>query len=253
MRPSVVQRAAVLMHFDASFADDVRAGRARGLDDDERALLCRVDARAFRTDPERPLRLLATLIEEYPVSCAVVGAGALGAFVRSSPFRHAVMTDRLVVDAFGDWLFPRAGAVAQIELAVALARRRRRRRGMGGVDDRLARAPGVELARVPAGTLAFYARARARLAAGAASLQEAVARGARVEAPEPVWDEQGLEHLLATPDVAPCAEPLFALLAYAREGRERAALVDEARQLGADEEAEALIDDLVADGLLATV
>ena len=243
MRHHLVQRAAVLMHFSPEFARRVYAGeRVPLVDDEERALLCRVDARAFRTDPERPLRLLAALLEEYPVSAAVVGAPALHAFLSSSPFENAILRDRLVVDAFGDWLFARAGDVAQIELAVALARRRRARRGRG-----IARAPGVEVARTAAGTLAFYARALASLGARP---HEAVARGGRVEAPpEPAEREHVL---VAGAEVSLCGEALFSLLSWAREGRERAALVDEARRLGADDEAAALVDDLVKDGLLAS-
>src|SRR4051794_7594880 len=102
MRPRVVQRAAVLMHFSEKFARAVHAGPVRGVDDDERALLTRVDARAFRTDPERPLRLLAALLDEFPVSAAVVGASALPAFFASSVFENAVLKDRLIADAFGD-------------------------------------------------------------------------------------------------------------------------------------------------------
>jgi hypothetical protein len=257
MRPRILQRAAVLMHFDEGFANLVYDGAAAPpLTDDERALLRRVDRRAFRTDPERPLRLLAALLEEYPVSCAVVGVGALSQFFATSVFKNAIMKDRLVVDAFGDWLFARAGGVAQLELAVALARRKRRRRNPAGSAAAVARAPGVELARVPLGTLAFYAAARDALARQASQpLHEAVARGARVHAAPPSTAEDALaqEHLVASPDVAPCSEPLFALLSFAREGRSRDALVAEARALGADDDADALVDDLVKDGLLAAV
>ena len=249
MRPRVVQRAAVLMHFSPKFARAVHAGPVRGLVDDERALLTRVDGRAFRTDPERALRLIAALLEEYPVSAAVVGAGALPAFIESSVFENAVLRDRLVADAFGDWLFARAGAVAHLELAVALARRRRRRRGDPG---ELARGAGVEIARVPAGTLAHFVAAREALGANA---HESVARGARV-APAP--DASAMEHVLvvdgpAGPDLATCAEPLASLLAFAREGRARAHVVDEAERLGAGDDAAELVDELLSDGLLTVL
>lgn len=253
MRPEVVQHACVLLHFDERFAAglfDVSRPPPSWLHDDEVALLRRVDPRAFRTDPERPLRLLAALLEEYPVSCALVGRARLPEFFSSTLFHAAVTRGRLVVDAFGDWLLPRAHGAAQLELAIALSRRRRRRRGLG-----LARAPGVELARVPAGTLAFYVEARDRLGP---LPHEAVARGASLVEPPP---RPGLEELLVElspgpgeegrgPAVAPCAAALFSLLAYAREGRARDDLIEEARRLGAGDDATDVVDGLVDDGLL---
>jgi hypothetical protein len=53
--------------------------------------------------------------------------------------------------------------------------------------------------------------------------------------------------------VSTCAEPLFALLSFAREGRKRQDLVDEAARLGADDDAAAVVDDCIGDGLLAPV
>jgi hypothetical protein len=264
MRARVVQRACVLLHFDERFAAelfDPDKPAPAWLESDELALLRRADPRGFRTDPERPLRLLAALLEELPVSCAIVGREALSGFLSSSVFRGAVLRGRLVVDAFGDWLLPRAGATAQLEQAIALARRRRQRRGPG-----IARAPGIELARVPVGTLAFYAEARARLGAAGAP-HEAVARGARLSPPDEgaggpgAGLEHPLEHLLVEmppaaraaegPAVGPCAGALFSLLAWAREGRARAALIEEARRLGADDAAAEVIDGLLDDGLLS--
>ena len=251
MRPRVVQRACVLMHFDECFARDIYAAGAAWLRDDELALLRAVDPRAFRTDPERPLRLLAGLLEEYPVSAAVVGVEALHAFIGSAPFRHAVLRDRLVADAFGDWLFARAGAIAHIELGRAMARRRRHRRGTG-----IARAPGVELARGPAGTLACYVDALARLGERA---HDKVAAGARVDAPDAPAvsaddDAPGQEHILVVHGaVSLCSEPLFALLSWARDGKARDAVVHEAARLGADEDAAELVADLCDEGLIASV
>lgn len=248
MRHGVVQRTSVLLSFHAPLVDELHTKRTLPwLHDDEAALLLRVDRRAWHTDALRATRLLATLLEELPVSCAVVGIDVARGFFASKPFQHAILRDRLVVDAFGDWLFPRAGAVAQIEQAIALARRRRPRRRPRHAGD-IARAPGVEVVRVPVGTLAFLARARAELGVHAA--HEAVAHGARIEAPaEPMHG--ALEHvLIVDAELSTCAEPLFALLSFARDGRTRTAVIDEARRLGADDDAAELVDDLVRDGLL---
>ncbi len=250
MRPGVVQRTAVLLSFHAPLVHELHAKRTLPwLHDDEAALLLHADARAWRTDPLRATRLLATLIEELPVSCAVVGVDVARGFFASKPFQHAILHDRLIVDALGDWLLPRAGAVAQLEQAIALARRKRARRRLRHAGD-LARAPGVELARVADGTLAFLARARASL--GAVPL-EAVAKGVRIDAPhEPMHG--ALEHVLVVgAELSACAEPLFALLSFARDGRSRTAVIDEARRLGAEDDAEELVDDLVRDGLLCSL
>lgn len=247
MRPGVVQRTAVLLSFHAPLVDELHGKRTLPwLHNDEAALLLRTDARAWRTDPLRSTRLLATLLEELPVSCAVVGVDVVRGFFASKPFQHAVLHDRLIVDALGDWLLPRAGAVAQLEQAVALAQRKRPRRRLRHVGD-LARAPGVEVVRVAEGTLNFLARAHAALGA---KPHDAVANGARVDAPpEPMHG--ALEHVLVVGGaLSTCAEPLFALLSFARDGRARGAVIDEARRLGADDDAEELVDDLVDDGLL---
>lgn len=249
MRAEVVQRTAVLLSFHAPLVDELHGRRALPwLHEDEAALLLRTDARAWKTDPLRATRLLATLMEELPVSCGVVGVDVARGFFASKPFQHAILHERLVVDALGDWLLPRAGAVAQLEQAIALARRKRPRRRLRHPGD-LARAPGVEVARVAEGTLAFLARARASLGA---KPHETVAQGGRVEAPsEPMHGP--LEHILVVGGaLSTCAEPLFALLSFARDGRPGAAVVDEARRLGADDDAEELVADLIGDGLVCT-
>jgi hypothetical protein len=249
MRHAVVQRTAVLLSFHAPLVDELHAKRALPwLHDDEAALLLRTDPRAWKTDPLRATRLLATLLEELPVSCAVVGVDVARGFFASKPFQHAILHDRLVVDALGDWLLPRAGSVAQLEQAVAMARRARPRRRLRHAGD-LARASGVEVVRVPEGTLAFLARSRAALGD---TPHEAVAQGARVEAPrEPM--NGPLEHVLVVgSELSTCAEPLFALLSFARDGKPGSAVVDEARRLGADDDAQELVDDLVREGLLAS-
>ena len=248
MRPRVVQRMAVLLHFDEAFANELFAAKAHpALADDELALFLRLDPRAFRTDPLRPLRLLAALVEEYPVSTALVGIDVARGFLTSSPFRHGLLRGRLMADVFGDWLFARAGDTALIELAVSLARRTRQRRSHGFPG--LARAPGVELARPALGTLAFWADARAHIT------RDDVAQGQRIPPPP---EPAAREYLLVTggaagQDVASCAEELHALLSYARECRSVSEIVAEARRLGADHDAQALVDDLLRDGLLAPV
>lgn len=253
MRPVVVQRTVVLLSIHTKLMDDLVAhGTLPWLHDDEAALLRAVDPRAFRADPLRATRMLANLIEEMPVTCAVVGVDVARGFFASKPFQHTILHARLLMDAFGDWLLPRAGAVALVEQAICMARRMRSRRRAPQVDSShdpvIGRAPGVEVARVAQGTVAFLAEARARLG----DPHEAVARGARVTAPiEPVGGP--LEHVLVVgSEVSTCAEPLYALLSFARDERTRTAMIEEARQLGADDDAASLVDDLVRDGLLYT-
>jgi hypothetical protein len=78
-----------------------------------------------------------------------------------------------------------------------------------------------------------------------------VANGARVTPPR---DEDGAHFVLVDHGaIATCAEPLHALLSFARAPQPKGAVVDEARRLGADDDAAELVDDLVKDGLLAVV
>lgn len=269
MNPMRLQRAIVLLHHDARFAADFFGPGLlpTPLSPEERALLLRADPRAFRTDPERPLRLLAALLEEFPVSCALLEspgaapwrgqdaqrdpagrppAQAWLAFPSSREFREAIWRGGSFFRAFAAWLAPHVGPFARLEEALACVRRRFSRPGQG-----IARASHVEVLAVPTGTLSAYAAARAQLGA---TPHEAAARGIAVSLPPP---GPGGEFVLVAaegeqgPTLSPCSEALHDLLAGGDEARPREAWVAQARALGAGDDAPALIDDLLEEGLLS--
>jgi hypothetical protein len=184
-----------------------------------------VDPRAFLVDPERRFRVLAALIEEYVVSCAVFGAGGLSRFFDADAFLTVLDERTPLAFAFGAWLEPSVGDVAVLERAVARARRRR-----------------AAAAVVARGTLDHWSAARAQLTA------EAVARGARYQR-APTSTER--EHLLVHDgSIAHASEEVCALVQFAEQPRSREELIERARALGAGGDAADVVDELVRDGVL---
>ena len=242
IRPQLLQQAAVLVHFDAVWRDRMLDGGVLALDVEERALLAGVDARAFRADDERAARAVAGLVEEFPVAAAVAGLPCLFALFRSEAFVDVVCGRVLLVEAAAVALGAPTSIPARIELALA---RSRRHRTPGGWCT----AAGVGVVDVPVGSLAAFSAARAELGVsprdGLAAGQRLTWSGAAVAEVETVLITGGAS-------LALCAEALGRLLEFAATPREGASLRARACELGcdSDDEARALIDDLVADGLL---
>jgi hypothetical protein len=246
-----VQQALVCMHFDPAYAAAVYGPNALPeLGPRERELLRSVDPRALATDAMRRTRALHVILDEYPVSAAVVGLDLVDRFFASPAFRACVFARGSMALAFGrDHLGNRAKGVGSIETAMARARRDDRARAREG---ELVRAPGIELALVPVGSLAYYQRGRQRLG------PEPIVALAKLRKP---WSDppprRGQEHLLveAKPDgtlaLGTASAPLVELLRAAEQPRPRASLRAAAIELGAEpDEADELLDDLLRDGLL---
>lgn len=246
--PRRVQQALVGMLLDPGYAARVRgAGPLPELSARERALLRAVDPRALRTDPHRRARAVHALVDEFPVTAAVLGVTPVESFLASEAFRAGVRARGAMALSFVAWVGDRAGGVGRLEGAMAAVRRPGAPlRGEVGCPARLR---GVVVA---AGTLAFCSRVRARLGA------EPVEVLARRRKP---WHERpprgGLETLLVerredgSIDVGTGSEPLVRLLRFAEGGRTRAEVEAEAIERGAEPgEARELIDDLIAEGLL---
>jgi len=155
-----LQRALVVAQYDP----DVRwqALAAPGLGADELAELEGVDRRGLRTDPLRRRRLLRTLAEEYKASTTLLLAetrslAGMEAFFTSATFRAAVMDDRALAVAFGDFLAgcargattPQLGGVVQLESTRAASRRGARAAVRAGVSL----APGVAVLAIDASVL----------------------------------------------------------------------------------------------------
>lgn len=264
MNPRAIQRAVVRMMYEPGFAAAVHGGRAvPGLSEAERALLRRVDPRAFATDEFRRARAVQAIVEEFPCSAAALGLARVEAFLGSREF-IACLTGRGSMGlAFATWLEDQAAGVGKIEAAMAELRR----------GPAAAASPGAvrcagSLAplSVPAGSLAWYEATRAWL--GATPLVTLAERGvARAGPPRrpghTSWRgpgrnrDVGEEHLLlevgADGEMAlgTASEALVRLLRHARRGRTRAELEREAITRGAArDEAAGVIDDLLAQGLL---
>lgn len=251
--PRRVQAALVCMHFDPTYAAAVRGhGPLPELSSRERELLRAVDPRALTVDPYRRARAVHALIEEHPVTAALLGVPAVDAFFATAAFRACVFQPGSMALAFGTWLGDQAGGPGRIEAAIARARR-----GAARPPDpaaaKLACNPRVAPLLVAAGSLACLERLRARLGpdpvaalATASSLRERPPRSSRREALL-VEAGPGGDVSLGT-----ASEPLVRLLLFAGAGRPPAEVAAEAVRLGAEKhEADELLAGLVHDGLLA--
>ena len=121
-------------------------------------------AGAWRTDADRPRRVLAALADEYPAAVRLAPSRP-DTFFRSAHFHEAVQERGSLAIAFGRHLGEdadrRVVAVGRLELAAAVVRRAPRR-----------------IPASPAGTLRLSPRAAVvRVAAGAAELLDAVRDG----------------------------------------------------------------------------
>jgi hypothetical protein len=255
--PRRVQQALVCMLFDPKYAARVRGREPLAeLGERERELLRGVDPRALATDELRRARALHVILDEYPVSAGVLGIDGVDRFFASPGFRACVFERGSMALAFGDaWLRDRAKGVGVIE--TGLARARRELVDGGGpawapVPGSLRRAPGVIPLTVAKGTLDWYRRARERL--GPEPLR-ALAKQRKPWTSSP--PRRGAETLLIEPQadaslgIASATSGLVELLAAASQPRTREELAALAVRLGAAEhDTDALLDGLLADGLV---
>lgn len=248
------------MLFDREYATLVRSREPLPeLGERERELLRELDPRALETDDMRRARALHVILDEYPVSAALLGIDTVDRFFSSAEFRAGVFERGSMALGFGErWLLAgpaeRIAGIGVIETALARARREARRAQCESAGM-IGRAPGVIALRVPENTLAWYQRARERL--GPEPLQTLL------ELLEP-WPQKpprrGEEHLLIEPQadgslgIASASKPLVELLRAVEHPRPRAELVSVAIELGAEaDDADELLDELLGEGLLQLV
>ena len=245
MSHRALNRVVVRLLHDADFAarlavdpDDALGGV--GLSADERTWVAAVPSAAWRTDPDRPQRVLAALGDEYSASASLAGAHA-DRFFTSAHFHRAVQERGSLALVFGAHLRDDAdacvAALAALEHAMACVRRAPRRPPRCA-PDHLRLAPSARVVRLPSGTSALLAALRAKrrppgIGPGDETLlveRDATTQGLRIEALEP---------------------GLAALLHRATEPVPRKDLDAVIRELGDDEtEADAVIQGLIADGIL---
>lgn len=250
MSPEALQRFVVRLLWDPALVERVYTGEpVPGLDAEGRALLTRVDRRAWDTDPYRRARTLRALVEEYPCTVAELGVAGLETFFGAPAFHDALQGRGSLATAFGAWIAPRAGPVVAIERAfVAL----RRAVPVTPAPGELVRGAVIPVA-VPVGTYARWVDLVDAL--GADGLARALAGWRPPAAPV---RGRGKEHLLVqalggVEAVAEGSDGLHALLVAAARPVPRRDLRRVAVRLGASPaEADGLLDELVADGLLVT-
>jgi hypothetical protein len=234
----------LLLHFDDAWAARILDGGVLGLSADEKALFASVDRRGFHADGERAARAASVVIEELPVAVAVAGVPRLLSFFRDDAFLRVIVERTPLVVAAAAWL---DNVPARIEGAVARARRR-----TVAPDGDVVPAAHVAVTTAPDDAVERWARARAELGAAVVPV---VAGGRRGPWAASV-DDDGAGVLVSgdpgNPAVARCALPLARLLARLHMGVDIAAFRAAARDEGCDDDAEAdaLLADLVADGLL---
>jgi hypothetical protein len=249
-----LQRVVVRMLYDPALVEAIYgAVRVEGLDAEARALLTRVDRRAWGTDPYRRARTLQALLEEYPASAAEVGVAGLDAFFGDRAFHAAIQARGSVAVAFGAWIAPRAGPVALLERALVQVRRGAERAAPTPGPGLLQCAPTVRALALPTGTSARWQALRAAL--GPEPVQTLLAGHKAPQTPPP-GRGLGVEHLLVErmPEgegVGEGSAGLHALLTRAERPCPRAELRRVAVREGATgAEADEILDGLLADGLL---
>ncbi len=245
MSQTALRRVGIRLLHDPGFLarlhEDPQAALA-GIDLSSRevAWLLTVPPAAWRTDPDRPARVLAALAEEFPASCALAPDRAR-AFFGSAEFHAAVQERGSLALAFGSFMGAhadaRVAAVAVLERVIAAVRR----------------APGTVAPAVP-GTRRLTSHARVvRVPDGASALLGAVRAG---NEPPPLGrdteDVLVLRVRQSTEVTIERLDPELAiLLRHAESAVSENTLVELACELGATPaDARRLLADLVRDGIL---
>jgi hypothetical protein len=157
MSHTALRRVVIRLLHDASLVDRLGHDPAALGDVDltaaERAWLLDVPADAWRTDADRPRRVLAALADEYPAAVRLAPSRR-DAFFRSSHFHAAVQDRGSLAIAFGYHLSEgtdrRVVTAARLELAAAIVRRAPRRI-LESPPGMLRLSPRAGVVRVPAG------------------------------------------------------------------------------------------------------
>jgi len=241
-----LRRVMIRLLHDPSFATALRADPDRALGGvdltaSERTWLVDAAPAAWSTDPDRPARVLAALVEEYPLTTRLAPDRAAG-FFAAPEFHDAVQSRGSLALALGAYLGrdasdPRVRALGALERAIAEVRRARPSATVRNVTQ-LRLASRARVVRLPAGTLDLAAALRGDARGGELGTDEEAVLVLRT-IPR---DEVTLEAL---------APELAALLERAASGALREELHTVARLQGAEAgEDEQIVDQLISDGLL---
>ena len=270
---SALQRVAVRMLLDPSFAAAVFKAPEESLSGltlsaEERSWLTQSDHRAWQLDPMRRTRTLQALLEEFPVSAALVfacdgDARRLDAFLSSKEMHEAIQSRGRLNHAFGVYLMTLSikGTPSVIQIEAALARCRL-------PPDPVAPSAPLMLSHghlvlpLPEGSLEHYVTNLKALQAHATRLATSLLAALlsdTLELPrtEPPQGEETCYLLIEPsptgPGIGEVSAPLGMLLLRAQEGATRHTLERVAEELGAEgQEARELIDELIAEGLITS-
>jgi hypothetical protein len=276
MSAQQLQRVVVRMLYDPDFVtrifvDPTAALQDEDLTDTERSWLVQVDRRAYAVDPFRQARTLTALIEEFPVSVHALGHQAeypalIEAFFRSSVFHACIQQRGSLAAAWSIYLgsddIQRSilGSVhpSLVHMESAIARLRRQSYGTATTaaahdDALLALASTTALLYVPAGTLAYYHTVLDILQRHPEGLVAAACQPSTVALPMATTVHEWLLIVWHCASASATIELLPDALGQvlATVPASQVALRTRLETLGANcEEAQEILDDLLADGVL---
>jgi hypothetical protein len=268
-----LQRVVVRMLYDPAFVaqifdDPATALRDEDLTDQEQHWLVESDRRAYAVDPLRRARTLTALIEEFPVSAQHLvqqtGQSVLLDTFFSSPHFHTCIQQRgSLAAAFSEYVLATAlqhpppglalSPLVQIETTMARLRRQQANpeAASTAAQHSLTLAPPVALLHVPGGTLAHYQAALDSLRSDANGLIAAACKSCTLPLPQQMQEDEWL--LIVWHQNSAAIEILPEALGHllAATPAPRSTLLATACTLGAEaDEANEIIDDLIADGVL---
>jgi len=222
------------------YADPQRALAGEEISEAELGWLLATPRAAWGTDPDRPGRVLAALLEEFPVT-ALLARERVATFFASSHFHGAVQGRGSLALALGEHLGrasdPLAATLARLETAIARVRRAPRR-APPSAPAHLRLAPHAALLTSPHGTLAAFGALRQRREPPALAAGEEEILVLRHPSTGEVTAEE-------------CPEGVAAIVRAAERPVPRERLAAIAREQGADPgEETAILDGLVRDGIL---
>lgn len=269
MTTEALQRVVVRMLHDPLLVDALYSGDDNALADaplseTERRWLVQPDRRAWATDPLRRTRGLQALLEELPAAAAMRlhqgGTFAeLDSFFSGPAFHQAIQSGASLAATFASWLAergPEVAALAALEGGVARARRRHDGPWLVPGPEQLVVAAHAYPLTLPGGTLALYGAIVGQLGTTGPGAADRLAADDFTLAQLPLLSQPEEPTLIEVSaegvGVSGASDALVALLSAALQPTLRTAVLAIARAWGCDpgEDAE-VVDDLIADGLLA--
>lgn len=270
-----LQRVLVRMLYDPTFAARVFSDPATTLHDEalteqERRWLVTVDQRAYAVDTLRRTRTLGVLLEEFPVSVhhllqQTAQPALVEDFFASPAFHTCIQRRGSLAVAFGEYLrseellkrCPELDILPLVQIEAAIVRLRRQPAAPATrpapPPSLLALAPMVTLLASPSGILEHYHTTFEVLRRDAEGLVAAAFKPSSVPPPPAAAEQEWLllvwNEATESASIELLPEALGQLLATTPT--QRSALVATACALGAEpHEAESIIDDLIAEGVL---